>query len=64
VPIPRPPQPQTPPRDAFAIQRAQVADGIRLAYLHEGVGGYPLLFVHGYPETKRISWRFGELRRK
>jgi pimeloyl-ACP methyl ester carboxylesterase len=34
-----------------------VADGIDLAYLREGVGGYPLLLVHGYPETKRIWWR-------
>jgi pimeloyl-ACP methyl ester carboxylesterase len=57
VPIPRPPQPETPPRDAFKIHRAQVADGIRLAYLREGAGGYPLLLVHGYPETKRIWWR-------
>ena len=23
----------------------------------EGVGGYPLLLLHGYPETKRIWWR-------
>ena len=28
-----------------------------LAYIREGVGGYPLLLVHGYPETKRIWWR-------
>ena len=28
-----------------------------LAFVHEGVGGYPLLLVHGYPETKRIWWR-------
>ena len=28
-----------------------------LAYLREGAGGYPLLLVHGYPETKRIWWR-------
>jgi pimeloyl-ACP methyl ester carboxylesterase len=34
-----------------------VADGISLAYIREGVGGYPLLLVHGYPETKRIWWR-------
>jgi pimeloyl-ACP methyl ester carboxylesterase len=31
--------------------------GFRLAYVHEGVGGYPLLLVHGWPETKRIWWR-------
>jgi pimeloyl-ACP methyl ester carboxylesterase len=30
---------------------------MHLAYLREGVGGYPLLLVHGYPETKRIWWR-------
>ena len=39
----RPVQPETPPRDAFSIQRAEVTDGIELAYLREGVGGYPLL---------------------
>ncbi len=57
VPTPRPPQPETPARDAFRVHRARVADGIELAYLREGVGGYPLLLVHGYPETKRIWWR-------
>jgi pimeloyl-ACP methyl ester carboxylesterase len=30
---------------------------VELAYLHEGVGGAPLLLLHGYPETKRIWWR-------
>jgi pimeloyl-ACP methyl ester carboxylesterase len=54
---PRPEQPPTPARDAFAIHRAEVAEGIELAYLREGVGGYPLVLVHGYPETKRIWWR-------
>lgn len=53
----RPVQPETPARDAFAIHRAEVAPGLSLAYLREGVGGYPLLLVHGYPETKRIWWR-------
>ncbi|MGI9284375.1 MAG: alpha/beta fold hydrolase [Pseudomonadales bacterium] len=57
MPAPRPPQPETPPCDAFTIHRAQVSDDISLAYLREGVGGYPLLLVHGYPETKRIWWR-------
>ncbi len=28
-----------------------------LAYLREGVGGFPLLLLHGWPETKRIWWR-------
>lgn len=54
---PRPVQPRTPPREAFAVHRAPVADRLDLAYLREGVGGYPLLLVHGYPETKRIWWR-------
>ncbi|MCA9503484.1 MAG: alpha/beta hydrolase [Spirochaetaceae bacterium] len=54
---PRPPQPETPPSDAFEIHRAEVAPGMRLAYVREGVGGYPLVLVHGYPETKRIWWR-------
>jgi pimeloyl-ACP methyl ester carboxylesterase len=43
--------------DAFAIEHAQVRDGVRLAYVREGAGGYPLLLVHGWPETKRIWWR-------
>ena len=30
---------------------------MRLAFIREGIGGYPLLLVHGYPETKRIWWR-------
>jgi pimeloyl-ACP methyl ester carboxylesterase len=58
--MPLPPRPEQPPtlaRDAFAIHRAEVAEGIELAYLREGVGGYPLVLVHGYPETKRIWWR-------
>ena len=31
--------------------------GFRQAYVREGVGGVPLLCVHGWPETKRIFWR-------
>ena len=57
MPIPRPPQPSTPAADAFEIHRSPVADGLSLGYIREGVGGYPLLLVHGYPETKRIWWR-------
>ncbi len=53
----RPAQPETPAPDAFEIHRAEVADGLALAYVREGVGGYPLLLIHGYPETKRIWWR-------
>ena len=57
MPAPRPEQPPTPAPDAFEIHRAEVAPGLSLAYLREGVGGYPLLLIHGYPETKRIWWR-------
>jgi pimeloyl-ACP methyl ester carboxylesterase len=28
-----------------------------VAYVREGVGGFPLLLIHGWPETKRIWWR-------
>ncbi len=31
--------------------------GFPLAYVHEGVGGVPLVLVHGYPDTKRLWWR-------
>lgn len=55
--IPRPPQPETPEPGAFAVQRARVDGELELAFVREGVGGYPLLLVHGYPETKRIWWR-------
>ena len=53
----RPPQPPSPSADAFTIHRGPVDDGLSLAHVREGVGGVPLLLVHGYPETKRIWWR-------
>jgi pimeloyl-ACP methyl ester carboxylesterase len=31
--------------------------GFAQAYVHEGVGGVPLVCVHGWPETKRIFWK-------
>jgi pimeloyl-ACP methyl ester carboxylesterase len=43
--------------ETFVIQHAEVRDGVRIAYVREGAGGYPLLLVHGWPETKRIWWR-------
>jgi pimeloyl-ACP methyl ester carboxylesterase len=43
--------------DAFAIERSEVRRGVEIAYVREGVGGYPLLLLHGWPETKRIWWR-------
>jgi pimeloyl-ACP methyl ester carboxylesterase len=52
----RPPDPQLDP-GTFSIERAEVRDGVELAYVREGEGGYPLLLVHGWPETKRIWWR-------
>ncbi len=39
------------------MHRAEVADGLSLAFIHEGIGGYPLVLLHGYPETKRVWWR-------
>src|SRR3954463_3154628 len=52
----RPPQ-VTPPFDVFATHFAVARDGLQTAFLHEGVGGYPVVLLHGYPETKRIWWR-------
>jgi hypothetical protein len=57
VPRPRPEQSETPHRDAFEIQRAQVADGMRLAYAREGVGGYPLV-----PECGHVlQWELADV---
>ncbi len=58
----RPAQPVAPAADAFTIHRADVdatpgRDGVTIAYVREGIGGYPLVLLHGYPETKRIWWR-------
>src|SRR5689334_19240695 len=41
----------------FPIEHASVGDGLVIAFVREGAGGYPLLLVHGWPETKRIWWR-------
>ncbi|MCB0996749.1 MAG: alpha/beta hydrolase, partial [Acidimicrobiales bacterium] len=39
----------------FTVHRSELPDrGLSLGYWREGVGGLPLLLVHGYPETKRI----------
>jgi pimeloyl-ACP methyl ester carboxylesterase len=40
----------------FELHRAEVR-GVEIAYVREGVGGFPLLLLHGWPETKRIWWR-------
>jgi pimeloyl-ACP methyl ester carboxylesterase len=47
----------TPGFDAYAVHRAEVRDGLSAAFLHEGAGGFPVVLIHGYPETKRIWWR-------
>ncbi len=41
----------------FTTHRVEVRNGVSLAYAHEGVGGFPVLLIHGYPETRRIWWR-------
>jgi pimeloyl-ACP methyl ester carboxylesterase len=40
----------------FELHRATVR-GVEIAYLREGEGGFPLVLLHGWPETKRIWWR-------
>jgi pimeloyl-ACP methyl ester carboxylesterase len=51
------PAADAPARPRFRVERARVRDGLSLAYAREGEGGYPLLLVHGWPETMRIWWR-------
>lgn len=41
--------------NAFPVRRAAVR-GVDLAYLREGEGGFPLVLLHGWPETMRIWW--------
>ena len=43
--------------DDFPVSFADLSNGVRLAYVREGVGGVPLILLHGYPETKRIWYR-------
>jgi pimeloyl-ACP methyl ester carboxylesterase len=47
---------QPPDPEAFAIERTEVR-GVEIAFVRAGAGGYPLLLLHGWPETKRIWWR-------
>lgn len=42
--------------DRFHLTETRVR-GFRQVFAYEGVGGKPLLLVHGWPETKRIWWR-------
>lgn len=58
--ITRPPFGGSRPSDidpaAFEVHHA-TGRGFAQAYIHENVGGVPLVCVHGWPETKRIFWR-------
>lgn len=49
-------QPATPTPTAFSVHRTRVRDDLEIAYIVEG-SGYPVLLLHGWPETKRIWWR-------
>lgn len=42
--------------ERFALHRF-AGRGFSQAFVREGVGGTPVLLVHGWPETKRIYWR-------
>ena len=42
--------------DAFPIESATVR-GFTMRFVHFGIGGFPLLLIHGWPETKRIWHR-------
>jgi len=42
--------------DRFAVHRSSPR-GFAQAYVREGVGGVPLVCVHGWPESKRVFWR-------
>lgn len=52
------PRPDLDPQ-RFAVERFD-GRGFGQAFVREGVGGVPLLLVHGWPETKRIWWRVVE----
>jgi len=45
-----------PDAGAFTIERTTLRNGQEIAFVRAGAGGYPLLLVHGWPETKRIWW--------
>jgi len=42
--------------DRFPIEETNIR-GFKQVFVRCGVGGVPLLLVHGWPETKRIWWR-------
>ncbi|WP_160142526.1 alpha/beta fold hydrolase [Arthrobacter sp. SLBN-100] len=40
----------------FDTHRLEVRDGVTLAFVREGLGGVPLLLLHGWPGSKRLFW--------
>ncbi|MBS1886078.1 MAG: alpha/beta hydrolase [Actinobacteria bacterium] len=49
----------SPPLDPshFPTHRERLADGTEIAFHREGVGGLPVVLVHGWPGSKRLWWR-------
>jgi pimeloyl-ACP methyl ester carboxylesterase len=49
---------EMPKEDAsrFTVHHATVR-GTDIAYVREGIGGFPIVLVHGWPSTKRTFWR-------
>jgi len=45
---------ESPRHPRFPVHRCKVRDDLEIGYWRAGVGGAPLLLVHGFPETKRI----------
>lgn len=41
----------------YTVHRACVRPGVEIAFIHEGLGGVPLLLLHGWPGSKRLFWR-------
>lgn len=41
----------------FAVHHSEVRDGVTITFVREGVGGLPLLLLHGWPGSKRLFWR-------
>jgi pimeloyl-ACP methyl ester carboxylesterase len=43
--------------DAFAVHRSVVRGDVELVYVREGVGGVPIVLLHGWPGSKRLFWK-------
>lgn len=44
-------------QEQFAAHRAEVREGVSMAFHRESQGGIPLLMIHGWPGSKRLFWR-------